>query len=150
MKVLFLKEIANVAKYGEVKEVASGYARNFLLPKGYAALATSERIEVLEHRTQAKEAREKAKTKRLRDVFKKIEHMKFKIRVHTNKEGKLYAGLSQRAIAKEFLAKKYSIPEQHLRLPRPIKSVGEHKVLVVSGAETLGQITLEVVGEVNE
>ncbi|GEM_PF-1394129 len=150
MKVIFLKDIPFTAKVGEIKDVTTGFARNFLFPQHFAVIASEAQLKLIERHAQGRLMKHEKKVKKVRDMLKKIQFMKLKMRVHSNKAGKLYAAIHAGMIVLELKAKKYEIETQFLHIPVPIKRVGEHKVELVDGNEMLGTITIEVVGEASE
>jgi large subunit ribosomal protein L9 len=145
MKVILLKDIKGVGRKFEEKEVASGYAANYLIPKNLAVTlsgTSASSVKVL------KEKEERAQEKRaesLTESVSKIKGINFQVPMKANKKGHLFAALTAHKIS-ELLKEKegIEIDPQHLILPEPIKEIGTFEVLVsIEGKKT--NFTLEVV-----
>lgn len=126
MKVILLKEVKKLGHKGEIKEVSNGYARNFLIPGGLADILTKhtqDRIKV------QKAKQEKLKTTVKKDknkMAKKINQKRITVKVKTDEAGTLYAGLGEKAIAKEMKAQGYDIEANEIKLKSSIKKIGKH------------------------
>lgn len=106
MKVILLTDVKKVGKKGEVKEVADGYGRNYLIKNGLAVLASSRGLQILEHQ-KAEEAQLYQQHKQeAEELKKKIEAVKLTFPVKTGKDGKLFGSISTSKIAEQ-LAKQY-------------------------------------------
>ncbi|NLW90048.1 MAG: 50S ribosomal protein L9 [Syntrophomonadaceae bacterium] len=129
MKVILTKEIKNLGKEGDVKEVADGYARNYLLPRGLAVEATNTNIKAGEEkkqRVQKHKDREMADAEALRD---KIDGKTVKVPARAGGGDKLFGAVTSREIA-EFIHKEYrlDIDKKKIDLKDPIKHLGEYRV----------------------
>lgn len=131
MKILIIQDTKNLGKKGEIKEVANGYARNFLLPQKIAVAATPAEIKKIEMEKQRQEKIQKEKIQKAEELKKKIQGIKIEIKVKANEKGALFAALNKEEIAKvlsEKIAQK--IGSDQIILKEPIKEIGEHKVNV--------------------
>ena len=145
MKVIFVKNVPKVGKIDEIKEQPDGYVRNFLLPKGYAVLATPEAIKKLEYTKSEIRVGKEVQS----DLFKKnlaaIQGMGVTISAKTNEQGSLFKAIHAKDIV-EALKKQchVMIDEEYIKLPAPIKQNGTFQISI----EALGHkesITVEVV-----
>ena len=129
MKIILLKNVEKLGKAGEIKNVADGFALNFLLPKKMAEAATTERIEKLRNK-EIKKSREREKgTKDNNELLARLNGLKLEIKAKASDSGKLFAGLSAEDIAKELKTQKnIDIAAKRIRLEKHIKEVGEHGV----------------------
>ena len=137
MKIIFLKDVKNVGRHGEIKEVSDGYAKNFLLPQGIAKLATAEVINNINQARVATEnevAKEKEKIKRLESE----EKLEFKLK--TGKKGEVYGSVTREEIIKALRQKNYSDIE--VLLQKPLKQIGEHAVDISYGKNVIGKINI--------
>ena len=120
MKVIFKKT-------DEIKEVADGYARNYLLPQGLVTVATEEEIKRLENKKQEaerqKEERKLKKIKEAKTIKNKLKDKTVRISGKVGRKGKLYG-----AVTADILAKKLGVQEEEILLDKPIKRVGEYVV----------------------
>jgi large subunit ribosomal protein L9 len=134
MKVLLTKNVSKLGRAGEVKEVADGYARNFLIPKGFAALATPQKLQELlaedAHRA-AREAREQERAKKLAQT---LTGMTFSFTLSANEEGTLYGAVRADQIARALRTRGYEVGADQIALPaEPMKRVGTYTVSVRLG-----------------
>lgn len=129
MKVILLKEVKNLGRKWEVKEVRDGYARNFLLPNNLAQIANAKLFkEVAAKKAQYSEI-EKAHIEKFKKLAERIRKIEFHIKAK-NKDGKLFGSISAKDIAKSMLAEKMEISEESIKLEIPIKETGEYKVRI--------------------
>lgn len=126
MKVLFVKDVSGVGKIGDVKEVAIGYAKNFLFPNKYAFIY-DENIENAMKLKKERESREEKKTSKL---FEKIEDtvLTLKVSVH---DGNMYGSIHAQDII-DGLLKNYeiSISKSQVQLEKPIKKLGTYFITI--------------------
>lgn len=128
MKVIFLQNIKGVARIGDIKEVAEGYARNFLLPKGFAKLALAG-VEKLAETLKNKMVAESTLGKeRGLELVQKLADLSLEIKEDTNDQGHLYGSVTAKMIVKELRKKNFEIPEDFINLDKHIKTVGEYEV----------------------
>ncbi len=148
MKVILIQEIPDLGVEGDMVNVADGYARNYLIPKGFAIEATPQNIKLIEQRKKkleikkikAKEEAEKIKEK-LKDVF-------IKIQMKAGEEGKLYGAVTTRDIAEELEKKGIKIDRRKIDLKSPIKNLGEYDIPLKLHPEVTGTIRLSVISEI--
>ncbi len=131
MKVVFLKEVEGSGRIGEVKNVADGYARNFLLPRGLAAPATPRYIELA--RAQAeKEARRQVRLdeEARQYLLPKIDGQSLTVEVRVGEQGKLFGSVTSRDVA-EALRRLTGIELEHRQVEmEPIRELGVYRVPV--------------------
>jgi large subunit ribosomal protein L9 len=134
MKVILLKDIKGTGKKGEVKEVADGFARNFLLKQGVAELATKSAVEQFTQSKKKKTKQEERDLQKHQENASKIDGRGIEITAKVNKEGRLYAALTKAKIASEIKKQLGAIvPAKQIELAEPIKDVGEHHAKVLFG-----------------
>ena len=133
MKVLLIKDVANLGKAGEVKEVKDGYGKNFLIARGFAKLATPEVIEAWE-KEQAKRAEEEAKEiARLKEIQKQIEQTTLTIRHKAGANGALFGAITNKEVAEALRERGIEIDKKHIDIHPPIKQTGEYDIDVKLG-----------------
>ena len=143
MKVIFVQDVRGVAKKGEVKEVAAGYAENFLLPKKLALTATPAIIaraeaEIKRQRQLAAEGVKKAK-----DTAAALSGFVLQITKKAEK-GKLFGAITTHDIADLLTAAGYRVEKKQLKLARPIKMLGEYSVAVEFGGGVKTSVSVVV------
>jgi len=146
MKVVFLEEVEGTARTGDVKNVADGFARNFLLPRKLAAPANNHYINI----AQAKAGKEARKQDRLDDdarthVLGKVEGKSITIEVRVGEQGKLFGSVTARDIA-EALQETTRVELEHrqVALKEPIRDLGAHEVTVKLTRNVLASVTVNV------
>ena len=146
MKVIFLEDVTNVAKAGEIKEVAVGYARNYLMPKKLASVVTAANLSAIEAQVKARaklEARTEAELVALANL---IEGKEIVLKVKTGGKDRMYGSITTTDIAAE-LEKSAGIviDKRKLQLAEPIKTLGNYEVPVTLGAELNPKLKVSVV-----
>jgi len=148
LKVVFLKEVPNVARAGEVKEVAEGYGRNYLLPKGLAVLATNAELKKLEARQQA-EARRQAKLEAQAEaIAAKLEESPLTFKARVGEQERLYGSITSADIAEEIsrvIGQEFD--KRRIELEEPIRQVGAYDVNVKLGKDVTARVKVVVEGE---
>ncbi len=131
MKVILLKDTPGLGNRHEVKDVSSGYARNFLIPRGLAELATENRIKSVEIKRKRAEEEKKITEDILEKNMAALDGLKISIEEKANEKGHLFAGVNREEISKILKEQKHvEIPAEMIQLEQPIKEAGEHKILV--------------------
>ncbi len=129
MKVVLLKDVKKIGKRHEVKEVADGYALNFLIPNHLAEVATSGALTKVTLAKATEDAERKIKEDLLVKNLKSIHDVEVTIEAHANEKGHLFAGLHKEEIAKyvKEITHVDLLPE-FIQLEKPIKEVGTHTI----------------------
>ncbi len=143
MKIILREKVDNIGKKGEIVEVASGYARNFLLPKNLALRATSSNVKQWEERKRvAQQKKEKGKLKALK-VAEKLKKVRLILQRDMGEEGKLFGVVTSQDIVQE-IKKKLNLEIDHrkVNLTEPIRVIGIKEVLLKLHPEV--EIPLEV------
>jgi large subunit ribosomal protein L9 len=145
MKVIFLKDVKGKGKKGEVKNVADGYAHNFLIKQGLAMEANSANISTLEGQKKKEDKRaaeELAEAKKLGEVLEKIT---VELSAKAGEGGRLFGSITTKQIAEE-LQKKHGIKidKRKMELPDAIRSLGHTKVPVKLHHEVVATLTVSV------
>lgn len=144
MKVIFLKDVRNVASEGDVKEVKAGYAQNFLFKQGLAVEATPANMKALEKKLELIREREKNRIKDAADLAERLKTVKVSFSRKAGDTGRLYGAVTSQEIADAVKELGIDIDKKLIDLKEPIKTVGEHIVKVNIFKETKGQITVTV------
>lgn len=150
MKVILLKDIENIGKKGDIKKVANGYARNFLFPKKLVKIASKEAIEELEKQEELEEKKAEEELKVVQEVIKKIDGLEIEMPVKVDEEGKLYGSIKEVEISKILTEKRFNIKKKQIKIPQPIKEIGEHQVIILFDHNLEAEIKIIVVEERKE
>ncbi len=130
MKVVLLETIDGIGSVGQEVKVKDGYARNYLIPKGLALMASDKNIKAFKDKIQAK-VRSEAKTKEHAEKFaKELESISLKFAVKTGQEGKLFGSVTNTNIFDALKEKGFEIDKKKIVLPDAIRHIGSHDVMV--------------------
>ena len=131
MKVILNQDVPNLGELGDIKEVAPGYARNYLFPRNLALLFNMKTKALFEKRASEIEALKAAKRNDSSSLKEKLEAEEIAITVPAGQNGKLYGAVTNATIYDELLKKGIEIDRKKIEVPgRSIKSVGNYKILV--------------------
>jgi len=148
MKVILLQEVENLGREGDVVEVKSGYARNYLLPRKLAVEANKgniTQIEALKKKRAIREAKELEEAKILQG---KIEGLVLEFKKKAGKTGKLYGSVTSREIAEEISRiAGINLDRKYLELEESLKEIGEYPVKVNLGKGVYATVQVKVQGE---
>ncbi len=131
MKVILLQDVKGAGRKGEIKDVADGYARNFLIKQGFAQAATKQTIERVEADIAINHKADELDLKRTQEIVAKLDGQEIEVVEKVNEVGHLYAATSREAIA-EAVKKKFKInlDTKQVAFEAPIKETGEHQVKI--------------------
>lgn len=132
MKVVLLKDVNGLGRRGEVQEVSDGYARNFLLPEALAKIATVGAVRKAAELKAQQEAEAKAAAQTAREQAKKLEEKEVVIKAKADETDNLYAAVHEDEILAA-LGEKVGLKKDSVKFAAPIKSLGEHEVVLDLG-----------------
>lgn len=145
MKVVFLEEVEGTAHTGDVKNVAGGFARNYLLPRKLAAPATPHYIEIATQKA-TKEARKQSKLDEdAQRLVPQVEGKEITLEVRVGDQDKMFGSVTARDVA-EKLAEitKIDLEHRQIDLKQPIREIGDHEVKVKLTRNVIASITVHV------
>lgn len=128
-----------IKKTGEVKDVALGYAVNYLLPRGLAVIATAKKLADLKQKEAEKQALKKDEKLQQRQQAERLNGKVVEFKVQAGKAGKIHGSIGKKEIAKEL-----KIMKANIVLDKPIKKVGEYEVELKFG-QAKAKIKLKVI-----
>ena len=147
MEVILREDIDKLGSRGEIVKVASGYARNFLLPKRLAVTATDANRKIVEQERQA-HLRKEAKVKgEAEDLSKLITGVSVTIAQKAGDQDQLFGSVTSKDVADALAAKNFTIDRRKIQLEDPIRQLGEFKVPVKLHKDVTAEITVIVVRE---
>jgi large subunit ribosomal protein L9 len=148
MKVILNKDLAPLGEEGDVKEVAKGYARNFLFPRGIAMPYTERTVAILESRRGEIEARKEEKRKDALGLKEKLEELDLIILMPAGANGRLYGAVTSQTVADELIKQGFEIERKRIELPgNSFKSVGKYKVTVKLYESSSAELGITVEGQ---
>lgn len=146
MKVLLRENVADLGKVGDLVRVSGGYARNFLLPRKLAMEATEQSIAVMAKRRANQDAEEAVRDAEFLAVVERLSGVSIAIAERADESGSLYGSVGAAAIARTLSEAGHGVEERQVRLDHPLKTVGEHKVLVHVHGQYEASVTVVVSG----
>jgi large subunit ribosomal protein L9 len=144
MKVLLLKDVYKLGHAGDVKRVADGYGRNYLIPQGLATLATPGALKQAEHIRVTASAQRVALNKELGGVAQQISKLTLAFPAKAGETGKLYGSITPQMIA-EAIKEKSGVEITRRQLDfEPIRTLGEHKIHIRLTMDLIPELTVIV------
>ena len=145
MKVVFLQDVPSVARAGEIKEVANGYGRNFLIPRKLAMLATSGAMSTLEAQLRA-EARGQAQTEdELRELANHLDGREIIVAARVGANERLYGSITTADIAAEIeSATGLAVDRRRIELNEPIRQLGSYEIDIRLAKDIVPKIRVTV------
>lgn len=130
MKVVLLKDVKNLGKKFEIKEVKDGYAKNYLIPKGLAKPATKEVLEWVEMQKEIVRKRAEEDLKKVQELASSVDGLEIQIPVKVNEKGQLFEAITSQKIAEKLEEMGFKIKKQQIELAKPIKELGEFPIKI--------------------
>ena len=145
MKVIFLQDVSNVASAGDIKEVANGYARNFLLPKKLAMQATPSAAGVVEAQRRIIERNQARTQAEMTDLAQQIEGKEVTLKAKPVAEDRLYGSITSIDIASALeSATGLVVDKKKIELAEPIKQLGSYEVTIKLAKDIAAKIKVIV------
>ncbi len=150
MRVVLLKDIEGVGKKYQVKEVADGYARNYLIPQGLAKIADEETMEWARRQEELKEQKAEEELKKIGELASKMDGLEVEIPVKVGEKGQLFEKVTAQKIASALKEMGYEVKKTQIELPQEIKEVGEFEAKIKFEHNLEAQIKVIVMEETSE
>jgi large subunit ribosomal protein L9 len=147
MKVILKEDIKKLGKIGQIVDVADGYARNYLVPKGLAIEASTKNIRSLEHEKKIIQERAKKHKDSAQDLASRISAMILTIRAKAGEEEKLFGSVTTMDIAEALLNEGVEIDKKKISLEEPIKRLGSYAVQIKLHPDVSVPLNIQVIQE---
>ncbi len=145
-KLILTHEVTGLGAPGDVVEVKNGFARNYLVPKGFAVMWSRGGEKQIEQIKAARAAREHATVEEAKDLKAKLEATKVKLAIKAGKEGRLFGSVKTSDIADAVAAAGLGqLDKRKMEITTPIKNVGDHEATVRLRDDLVATITVQVV-----
>lgn len=148
MKVILVRDVPNLGRAGQVVDVADGYGRNYLIPRGLAVPASEARLRELEERRAAERRRAERELADARRVAERIDGQAVTVRARAGAQGRLFGSVTAQHVA-DALERQFGVQvdRRRIALDEPIRHVGTYEVPVRLHAQVMARVRVEVVPE---
>lgn len=142
MKVLLLKDVPGIGKAGEIKTVADGYARNFLLKNSLAQQADNAVIHNIHESQEAKKRHEQKEIDATTKLAQKLKETQISATIKIGKDGGVFGSVGASKIMELLKSKGFIIDKSYILLQHPIKTLGNHKIEIKLSHGQISYVTL--------
>lgn len=144
MKVIFLEDVKGTANAGDTKEVADGFARNFLLPRRLALPATRANLDQLRKRVAVAAGRVDKQVKTAQEIAGRLEATQVVLTVKAGEGGRLYGSVTNVDVAEGLAAQGFALDRRKITFKEPIRALGEHQAQVRLHPKVVAHVTVRV------
>jgi len=145
VRVILKSEVAGLGRPGDVKDVADGYAQNFLLPRGLAIEATAGEMKVLSRARDAKRAKQDRAHADAEELAKRLSETTLVFKLKAGEQGKTFGSVTSKDIAEALQREhKVDIDKTKVHLPEPLKSLGVHTVEIRLLTDVRANVTVAI------
>ena len=147
MKIILNQAIDSLGSEGEILDVKPGFARNYLIPKGWAKQATKINIAATQKEIEAKEKKEAKTRENLEALGKVLDKLSLKFELKAGEEGRLFGSVTSQMIVDAIAEKGYTVNKKEIEMDESINHVGKYFVDVKLGHGFSGRVNLKVAEE---
>jgi large subunit ribosomal protein L9 len=145
MKVILKEDVKNIGSMGQIIDVADGFGRNYLVPKGLAVDANIKNIKSLEHEKKVIQEKAKKIKNQAQDLATKISNTTLVIKVKAGEEGKLFGSVTTMDIAEQLKNEGIDIDKKKISIEETIKRLGSYAVKVRIHPEIVSEVNVQVI-----
>ena len=149
MKIILLQDVENLGKKDEVKKVADGYARNFLLPRKLAMIATKSALKQLELKKEIEAKKAEEELMKIQEIARNLDGLEIEIPVKIDENGQFYGSITALKLSKILKEKGFDITKSQIKLEKPIKEIGEYDIIIELPHGLEAKVKVIVTKEVN-
>ena len=148
MKVILNKDLSPLGEEGDVKDVAKGYARNYLFPRGIALPYNEKTVRLFESRKDEIEAKKNQKRNDALGLKDRLESLNLEITMPAGPNGKLYGAVTSQTIVDEITKQGFQIERKRIEIPgTSLKNVGKYKVGIRLYENSAAEVSITVIGQ---
>ena len=147
MKIILKEDIKKLGKMGQIVDVADGYARNYLVPKGLAVEASTKNIRSLEHEKKIIQEKARKHKDSAQDLASRISALTLTIKAKSGEEEKLFGSVTTMDIAEALLTQGVEIEKKKIVLEEPIKRLGSYSVQIKLHPDVSVPLNIQVIQE---
>jgi large subunit ribosomal protein L9 len=130
LEIILKNDVSGLGEEGDVKKVKAGFARNYLIPKGYAVQKNKVTLMILEREKKAIEARKEEKRSKSKSIVERLSGVEIVIKATAAENDKLYGSITAANIADELAKQDFDVDKRKIDLEHPIKVAGEYDIKV--------------------
>lgn len=145
MEVIFIKDLKNQGKKGQIKNVKDGYAENFLIKNGYAVRKTKENLQKLKHDQAKKQKEDEENKKQALEIKEKLSKIILEFKVKTGEGDKVFGSISVKQIKDELQKQGFKVEKNEIEIVNSISSLGFHNVNINLYPEVVAIIKVHVI-----
>ena len=145
MEVIFIKDLRGQGKKGDIKDVKTGYAENYLIKNGYAVLKTKDSLRQLEKENKEKKARDLEEQEKAKELKKLIDKEVLEFQVKTGAGDKVFGSVSAKQIKDELGKKDIKIEKNMIKMDSSISSLGFHNVEIELYPKILATVKVHLI-----
>lgn len=147
MKIILREHVDHLGERGQIVNVAAGYARNYLLPKGLAYMATPGNLKQIEHQHRVWAAKDANEINEAEALATRLAQLELSVIRKAGESGTLYGSVTNSDLGELLAAKGVDVDRRKIQVEEPIKSVGTHTFHVRLHPKVNGEVKVEVVAE---
>ena len=144
MKIVLLQSIRGLRDPGEIVNVKSGYARNYLIPQDMAVYATKNNISKIENRIEKAKALELEKVEKLKSIAEKLDKLALKFELKAGEEDKLFGSVTTQMISEGLADQGFNVERKDIVIDDPIKSLGNYFVSIYLHKDVSCKVKIKV------
>ena len=145
MEVIFIKNLKNQGKVGQIKKVKDGYAENYLIKNGYAVKKTKENLAKLNHEQEKKAKEDENNKKEAESLKKELSKVTLEFKVKTGEEDKVFGSISAKQIKDELKKLGFNIEKNAIEISSPIATLGFHNINITLYQNIVATIKIHVI-----
>ncbi len=148
MEIILIKDVDNLGGRNELVKVKNGYARNFLIPQGFAVEANPSNRKQLDERLKVAKKKEEQMLAQINSVIAKLQEAPLKVGAKTGTSGKIFGTITPLQISRAIKDQKgYDIDRKKISINEEVKELGTYKAAIDFGNGQSSDVEFEVVGE---
>ena len=147
MKIILKEDIKKIGKMGQIVDVADGYARNYLVPKGLAVEANTKNIRSMEHAKKIIQEKSRKLKDSAQDLASRVSSMTLTIKAKAGEEEKLFGSVTTMDIVEALLNEGIEIDKKKISLEEPIKRLGSYSVQIKLHPDVSVPLNIQVIQE---
>ena len=147
MKVLLLADVKGTGKKGEIKEVADGYAKNFLLKNGKARIADNSALSENKMKKASDAFHKEVELQAAKELAKKLSNVKLKLEIRCGENGKTFGSITSKEVSDELKTLGFDVDKRKIEIKQPLKAIGSYTITARLHPEVPCSFSVEIVSK---